>query len=134
MLYLLTMLKSRRRDCKDRESGIHIHSLRYNGQDHVGSSLAGIIAGKEYPLQRGTWHSQGIRFFLVRNYLVFYTINTENDTVSVARIMYGARYITHQLDETTVFENANHIRHNIIFSHESKTFSKYIDTSEGLQF
>ena len=99
-----------------------------------------VVRSLESLLERNTlckeepWHSQGIRFFLVRNYLVFYTINTENDTVSVARIMYGARYITHQLDETTVFENANHIRHNIIFSHESKTFSKYIDTSEGLQF
>ena len=47
------------------------------------------------------WHSQGVRFVPVKNYLVFYTINTETDTVSVARIMYGARDISRQLEETT---------------------------------
>jgi len=47
------------------------------------------------------WHSQGVRFIPVRNYLVFYTISTETDTVSVARIMYGAMDISRQLEETT---------------------------------
>lgn len=47
------------------------------------------------------WHSQGVRFIRVRNYLVFYTINTKTDTVSIARIMYGARDISRQLEETT---------------------------------
>ena len=47
------------------------------------------------------WHSQGVRFIPVRNYLVFYTISTEIDTVSVARIMYGAMDISRQLEETT---------------------------------
>ena len=47
------------------------------------------------------WHSRGVRFIPVRNYLVFYTINNEADTVSIVRIMYGARDISHQLEETT---------------------------------
>jgi len=47
------------------------------------------------------WHSQSVRFMPVRNYLVFYTISTETDTVSVARIMYGAMDISRQLEETT---------------------------------
>lgn len=47
------------------------------------------------------WHSQGVRFVPVKNYLVFYTINTQTDTVSVARIMYGARDIIKQLEETS---------------------------------
>ena len=47
------------------------------------------------------WHSQGVRFVPVRNYLVFYTVNEKTDTVSVARIMYGARDISRQLEETT---------------------------------
>ena len=54
------------------------------------------------PLYRDEpWHSQGVRFVPVRNYLVFYTVNTETDTISVARIMYGARDISLQLEETT---------------------------------
>ena len=46
------------------------------------------------------WHSQGVRFVPVRNYLVFYTISNETETVSVSRIMFGGRDISHQLDET----------------------------------
>ena len=50
------------------------------------------------------WHSRGVRFVPVRNYLVFYTVNKETDTVSVVRIMYGARDISRQLEETTEWE------------------------------
>ena len=46
------------------------------------------------------WHSQGVRFIPVKNYIVFYTVNTDTDTVSVARIMYGARDLSRQLEET----------------------------------
>ena len=45
------------------------------------------------------WHSLGVRFIPVKNYIVFYTVNT--DTVSIARIMYGARDLSRQLEETT---------------------------------
>lgn len=47
------------------------------------------------------WYSQGVRFVPVKNYLVFYTVNHETETVSVARIMYGGRDIRRQLEETT---------------------------------
>ena len=47
------------------------------------------------------WRSQGVHFIPVRSCLVFYTISAKTDTVSVARIMYGARDITRQLEETT---------------------------------
>ena len=47
------------------------------------------------------WHSLGVRFIPVKNYIVFYTVNTDADTVSIARIMYGARDISRQLEETT---------------------------------
>lgn len=46
------------------------------------------------------WHSRGVRFLPVKSYLIFYTINTAEDTVSIARIMYGGRDISHQLSET----------------------------------
>lgn len=45
------------------------------------------------------WHSLGVRFVPVRNYLVFYTINTDTETIYVTRIMFGGRDISHQLDE-----------------------------------
>lgn len=47
------------------------------------------------------WHSQGIHFVPMRNYLIFYTINTETETVTVSRIMFGGRDISHQLDGQT---------------------------------
>ena len=47
------------------------------------------------------WHSQGVRTLPVKNYLVFYTVKDEAETVSIARIMYGGRDISQQLHETT---------------------------------
>lgn len=53
------------------------------------------------PLYRDEpWHSQGVRFLRVKNYLVFYTFNPNTDIVSIARIMYGGRDISRQLKET----------------------------------
>ncbi len=46
------------------------------------------------------WRSQGIRFLPVRNYIVFYSVRAEIETVSVARIMYGGRDINRQLEAT----------------------------------
>ena len=46
------------------------------------------------------WYSQGVRFLPVKNYLVFYTVKNETETVSIARIMYGGRDIGKQLEET----------------------------------
>ena len=50
------------------------------------------------------WHSQGMRFVPVKNYLVFYTANAKEDTVSIVRIMYGARDISKQLEDTSEWE------------------------------
>lgn len=46
------------------------------------------------------WHSQGLRFLPVDNYLVFYLPDETNNTVSIIRIMYGGRDVKKQLDET----------------------------------
>ena len=46
------------------------------------------------------WHSQGLRFFPVDNYLVFYLPSEAENTVTVVRIMYGGRDINRQLGET----------------------------------
>ena len=40
------------------------------------------------------WHSQGVRFLPVKNYLVFYTVNNEAETVSIARIRRAAAALT----------------------------------------
>ena len=47
------------------------------------------------------WHSQGVRVLSVKNYLVFYTVHSDSETVSVARIVYGGRDINNQLKDTT---------------------------------
>ena len=50
------------------------------------------------------WHSQGMRFVPAKSYLIFYIVNTSADTVSIVRIMYGARDIAKQLKETSELE------------------------------
>ena len=53
------------------------------------------------PLYRDEpWYSQGVRVLPVKSYLVFYTVNNDAETVSVARILYGGRDISRQLEET----------------------------------
>lgn len=49
------------------------------------------------------WHSQGLRFVPVKNYLLFYTVNKETNTVSIVRILYGGMDIDRQLEETIEF-------------------------------
>jgi len=46
------------------------------------------------------WRSQGLRFFPVDNYLVFYLPRETDNTVYIIRIMYGGRDIRKQLEET----------------------------------
>lgn len=48
------------------------------------------------------WRSQGIRFFSVNNYLVFYLPDESKNTVHIVRIMYGGRNIKKQLSETAI--------------------------------
>lgn len=49
------------------------------------------------------WHSLGLRFFPVDNYLVFYLPDESTNTVRVVRIMYGGRDIRRQLEKTTEY-------------------------------
>ena len=49
------------------------------------------------------WYSQGVRFVPVKNYLLFYTVNSETNTVPIARILYGGMDINRQLEETIDF-------------------------------
>ncbi len=53
-----------------------------------------------YRLYDEPWRSQGLRFFPVNNYLVFYITNETERSVTIVRIMYGGRDISRQLSET----------------------------------
>ena len=44
------------------------------------------------------WKSKGVRFATARNYMIFYTVNTAAETVSISRIMYGGRDISRQFE------------------------------------
>lgn len=46
------------------------------------------------------WHSRGLRFFLVDNYLVFYKTDDKTKIVYVVRIMYSGCDIRKQLSKT----------------------------------
>ena len=48
------------------------------------------------------WHSQGVRFFPVNNYLVFYLPDETKTTVHIVRIIYGVRDIKKQLSKTAM--------------------------------
>lgn len=52
------------------------------------------------------WHSQGIRFLSVKSYLLFYTVNKEKNAVFIARILYGGRDISRQLEESAELDDA----------------------------
>ncbi|MBD5477184.1 MAG: type II toxin-antitoxin system RelE/ParE family toxin [Lachnospiraceae bacterium] len=43
------------------------------------------------------WYSQGIRFFPIDNYLVFYLPEESQNIVNIVRIMYGGRDVCKQL-------------------------------------
>ncbi len=43
------------------------------------------------------WNSQGVRYFPVDNYLVFYLPDEIKNTVNIIRIMYGGRDVHRQL-------------------------------------
>lgn len=46
------------------------------------------------------WNSQGVRYFPVDNYLVFYLPDEPQNIVNIIRIMYGGMDIPGQLSET----------------------------------
>lgn len=48
------------------------------------------------------WHSKGLRFFSVNNYLVFCLPKEQENTVYIIRIIYSGRDVKKQLDETDI--------------------------------
>ena len=72
--------------------------------------IMNIIKGlDEMPLryklyQNEPWHSKGLRVFPVDNYLVFYMVVEEEETVAIVRIMYGGRDIELQLSGTEIID------------------------------
>lgn len=46
------------------------------------------------------WRSQGLRYFPVKNHLVFYYPDESKNTVYTVRVIYGGRDISHQLNES----------------------------------
>ncbi len=45
------------------------------------------------------WQSRGLRYFSVKNYLIFYYPDEKRNTVFVVRVIYGGRDISRQLNE-----------------------------------
>ena len=57
-----------------------------------------------YPVYRD-WpvKTEKIRYFTVKNYVVFYSCNEKNLTVSIVRVIYGGRDIAAELKKTDSF-------------------------------
>lgn len=47
--------------------------------------------------EKEPWYSRGLRQMPVDNFIVFYILNAEDETVTVIRVMYGGRDIDKQL-------------------------------------
>ena len=47
------------------------------------------------------WHSRGLRFVAVDNYIVFYLSDVEEQVVTILRVMYSGRNIEEQLSVHT---------------------------------
>ncbi len=80
-----------------------LHRKRQGGQTQ--RIMKEIRALDEMPMrfrlyEEEPWHSEGLRFFPVDNYLVFYLADETQNTVGIVRIMYGGRDIRKQLSET----------------------------------
>lgn len=45
------------------------------------------------------WKSQGLRYFSVKNYLIFYYPEESSRAVYVVRVVYGGRDVSRQLNE-----------------------------------
>lgn len=62
-------------------------------------AIEGLIEmpGRHKLFEDEPWHSKGLRTLPVDNYLVFYLVLEEGNTVAIVRIMYGGRNIDQQL-------------------------------------
>ena len=77
--------------------------LQDSRADYDGNSEAGYLdtmPNRNRLYEEEPWHSRGLRFFPVDNYLVFYKIDDEAEAVYVVRIMYGGRDVHKQLNQT----------------------------------
>lgn len=77
----------------------------YTASSQVERIMKGIRSLEERPLRYRLyddepWHSMGLRFLTVNNYLIFYLPDEEDKIVKVVRIMYGGRDISKQLNDT----------------------------------
>ncbi len=50
--------------------------------------------------EKEPWHSKGLRFVPIDNYLIFYYPDEQSKMVTIIRIMYAGRDIEKQLGET----------------------------------
>ena len=58
---------------------------------------------KRYPLYHDEpWHSLGVHYLSVKDYLIFYHVDDEKERVSIVRIGYGGQDIGRFLSETSV--------------------------------
>ena len=49
--------------------------------------------------QEEPWFSQGLRYFPVNNYLVFFLPDADRNRISIVRIIYGGHDLTKQLSD-----------------------------------
>jgi len=58
---------------------------------------------ERYPIyQIESAHGLSIRFVTVKKYIIFFTVNKQNETVTVVRIVYGERDLDKQLNDENI--------------------------------
>ena len=82
-------------------------SVPETAKNQIDRIMNSINALDELPLryklyQDEPWYSKGLRVLPVDNYLVFYTVIEDENTVAVIRIMYAGRNIDLQFSYTKI--------------------------------
>ena len=58
---------------------------------HQAMNALSFMPGRYHQFPDEPWYSEGVRYFTIRNYSVFYTIDEKNFSVSIVHVIYCKR-------------------------------------------
>ncbi|MBR5412885.1 MAG: type II toxin-antitoxin system RelE/ParE family toxin [Fibrobacter sp.] len=58
---------------------------------HQAMKALSLMPSRYHQFPNEPWISEGVRYFTVRNYSIFYTIDEKNLNVSIVHVIYGRR-------------------------------------------
>lgn len=58
---------------------------------HLAMKALSLMPSRYHQFPNEPWLSEGVRYFTVRNYSIFYTVDENNLSVSIVHVIYGKR-------------------------------------------